>query len=106
METATDSLSESRRSRRRGLTIFAVLAVAALAAIWFVPYFVSQDGPLHLLNAHITVELFKQHSAFGNLYVMRWQPLPYWTGHLLLTGLMSLVSERIADRTLLTLTSI
>lgn len=106
MKTAADSLSDFQASRRWGLIIFAVLAVAALAAIWFVPYFVTQDGPLHLLNAHITVELFKQPAAFDNLYAVHWHPLPYWAGHLFLTGMMSLVSERVADRTLLTLTSV
>ncbi|MEN3333655.1 MAG: hypothetical protein V7641_3020 [Blastocatellia bacterium] len=106
MKTAADLLSDSRTSRRWGLIVFALLAIPALAAIWFVPFFVSQDGPLHLLNAYITLELFKQPAAFDNLYTMHWHPLPYWAGHLFLTGLMSLVSERIADRTLLTLTSL
>lgn len=105
MKTA-DLFSDSQSSRRWGLLVFAVLAVAALAAIWSVPYFIAQDGPLHLLNAHITLELFKQHSVFDNLYAVRWHPLPYWAGHLFLTGLLSLVSERVADRTLLTCTSL
>jgi len=105
MKTA-ELLSDSQASRRWGLIAFALLAGAALAAIWMVPYFVAQDGPLHLLNAHITLELFKQHSVFDNLYAVRWHPLPYWAGHLFLTGLLSLVSERVADRTLLTLTSL
>jgi len=106
MKKAADLLSDSRTSRRWGLIVFALFAIPALAAIWFVPFFVSQDGPLHLLNAHITLELFKQPAAFDNLYAVHWHPLPYWAGHLFLTGLMSLVSERIADRILLTLTSI
>jgi hypothetical protein len=106
MKTAADLLSDSRNSRRRGLIVFALLATPALAAIWLVPYFVSQDGPLHLLNAHIALQLFKQPAAFDSLYAVQWQPLPYWAGHLFLTGLLSLVSERIADRTLLTLTSV
>jgi hypothetical protein len=106
MKAATDLLSDSSASRRWGLTVFVLLVIPALAAIWCVPYFITQDGPLHLLNAHITLELLKQHSAFGNLYTMHWSPLPYWAGHLCLTGLLSFVSERIADRTLVTLTSI
>ena len=106
MKTAAEPADDLRASRRWGLIAFALFAVPALAAIWCVPYFTTQDGPLHLLNAHITVELFKQPAAFGHLYAMRWYPLPYWGGHLLLTGLLSFTSERIADRTLMTLTSL
>ena len=48
MKKAADLLSDSRTSRRWGLIVFALFALPALAAIWFVPFFVSQDGPLHL----------------------------------------------------------
>ncbi|HKQ09109.1 MAG TPA: hypothetical protein VJ464_28560 [Blastocatellia bacterium] len=106
MKTALDLRTDSRASRRWGLIVFGLFALPALAAIWCVPDFVTQDGPLHLLNAHITLELLKQPAAFNHLYVVRWYPLPYWAAHLILTGLLSLVSERIADRTLLTLTSL
>src|ERR1051325_10584723 len=105
-KAAADLLADSPPARRWGLTLFALLALPALAAIWLVPYFVTQDGPLHVLNAHITLELMKQHSAFSDLYTVHWSPLPYWAGHLFLTGLLSFVSERIADRTLVTLTSV
>lgn len=91
--------------RRRGLLVFGLLVLPVLAAIWCVPWFVTQDGPLHLLNAHIMAELLKQPTTFDGLYAVRWDPLPYWAAHLCLTGLMSLFSERTADRILMTLTS-
>jgi hypothetical protein len=90
---------------RRGLLIFGLLALPVLAAIWGVPWFVTQDGPLHLLNAHIMTELLKQPMTFDGLYAVRWDPLPYWAAHLCLSGLMSLFSDRTADRILMTLTS-
>jgi hypothetical protein len=105
-KAAAGLLADSPPARRRGLILFALLALPVLAAIWLVPYFVTQDGPLHVLNAHITLELMKQHSAFNDLYTVHWSPLPYWAGHLFLTGLLSFASERIADRTLVTLTSV
>src|SRR5581483_8974922 len=106
MKTALDLQTDLQASRRWGLIAFAAFALPALAAIWGVPNFTTQDGPLHLLNAHITLELFKQPAAFDHVYIVNWYPLPYWTGHILLTGLLSLVSERVADRTLMTLTSL
>jgi hypothetical protein len=92
--------------RRRGLSVFGILILPVLIAIWFVPWLVTQDGPLHLLNAHIMGELLKSHSPFGELYSVRWDPLPYWGAHMCLTGLMSLLSDRTADRILLTITSV
>ena len=92
--------------RRRGLIVFGVLILPVLIAIWFVPWLVTQDGPLHLLNAHIMVELLKPQSPMGELYSVRWDPMPYWAAHMCLTGLMSLLSDRTADRILLTLTSV
>src|SRR5262245_7799059 len=106
MNMPADSLSADQHSRRWGLILFVAFAMPALAAIWLVPYFVSQDGPLHLLTAHITLELFKGNATTAGFYAVRWDPLPYWSGHLVLTGLLSLFSERVADRTLLSLTSI
>ncbi|HJQ27519.1 MAG TPA: hypothetical protein VKA60_26775 [Blastocatellia bacterium] len=106
MKTALDLRTDLRASRRWGLIAFVAFALPALVAIWCVPHFTTQDGPLHLLNAHITLELFKQPAAFDHLYAVNWYPLPYWAGHLLLTALLSLVSERVADRTLMTLTSL
>src|SRR5262245_16867902 len=90
--------------RRREIVVFVALVLPVLVAIWFVPWFVTQDGPLHLLNAHIMGELLKPQSPFGQLYAVRWNPLPYWGAHMCLTGLMSLLSDRTADRVLMTIT--
>ena len=99
-------LFDLRNSRRRGLAVFASLILPVLAAIWFVPWFMTQDGPLHLLNAHIMGELLRTESPLGQLYAVRWDPLPYWGAHMCLTGLMSLLSDRTADRILMTITSV
>jgi hypothetical protein len=92
--------------KNRGPLVFGLLALPVLIVIWCVPWFVSQDGPLHLYNAHIMIELLKSHSPLQEIYAVRWDPLPYWGAHVTLSALMSFLSDRAADRVMLTLTSI
>jgi hypothetical protein len=100
------SKTANRLKNNRGLVVFGLLALAVMTAIWCVPWFVSQDGPLHLYNAHIMIELLKSESPLQEIYTIRWTPLPYWGAHITLTALMSFLSDRIADKVMLTLTSI
>src|SRR4051794_37532554 len=51
-EPAMEMAPEGVRSRRRGLAAFLLALVPGLAAVWSVPWFVTQDGPAHLYNAH------------------------------------------------------
>lgn len=84
-----------------------VLAVGpAVAAIWLVPGFVTQDGPAHLYNAQILASsLVGGDSPFDAAYEVRWSPLPNWAGHLALAGLMAAgASPWVADRIVMTTT--
>ena len=90
----------------RGLIVFGLLALPVLIAIWCIPWFVTQDGPLHIYNADIMLELLKAHSPLQEIYTVRWDPLPYLGAHLSLTALMSVLSDRAADRVMITVTSI
>jgi hypothetical protein len=75
-----------------------LLALAApLAALVAVPWFVTQDGPAHLYNAEILARSFTAGSPFADWYQVRWEPLPNWTGHLLLAGLVTIVPPRGAN---------
>jgi len=91
-------------ARHAWLVLFAALA-PALAAIWLVPWFVTQDGPAHIYNAQIIAWSFGPSSPFQNVYTINWQPIPNWAGHLALVGLISFlpawVAERIATSTTL-----
>jgi hypothetical protein len=84
---------------------FLALATPVIIAIWFVPWFVTQDGPRHVYNAHILSALSNDQSAFKDFYSARAGLLPYVGVYKLLGGLMSIVSPRTADRLLMTLTS-
>ncbi|MDB5350729.1 MAG: hypothetical protein JWN86_1976 [Planctomycetota bacterium] len=82
----------------RGWCILAIALAPAVLAVWMAPVFVTQDGPAHLYNAHILNESLRANSPFRGVFQVNWSPLPNWSGHLLLMGLLSLVSPRAADR--------
>ena len=93
-------------TKRTTLLFFLALATPLLIAIWFLPWFVTQDGPLHVYNAHLLSALSDEQSLFNNFYAPRSGLLPYVGVYKLLAGLMPLISARAADRVLMTLTSI
>jgi hypothetical protein len=110
---ADDRQSRSRRKRveprarrlvfRNWLILVAALT-PALAAIWTVPGFVTQDGPAHVYNAQILAWSFDPGSPFRDVYTIRWQPIPNWIGHLVMAGLLAVLSPWVADRILISVT--
>ncbi len=90
-----------RASRRAWATLALGLAPAILA-IWTSPAFLTQDGPAHLYNAHVLAESLAGDSAFGDVFRVRWSPLPNWLGHVLGMVLVVAFSPRTADRLLTT----
>jgi len=92
------------QSRRWGIGIFVIVLAPALAAIWGVSLFVTQDGPAHLYNAHILHRSLSADSPFRPFYTVRWEPLPNWAGHLATMGLVSILPARQANRVVLSVT--
>jgi hypothetical protein len=95
---------EHLRTRRRALGVFTLAALPTLLAIWAMPWFVTQDGPAHLYNAHIVAESLRPDSPFRDVYEVRWLPFPNWAGHLAMMGLMAILPARTADRVMMTFT--
>ncbi|WP_165219911.1 hypothetical protein [Aquisphaera insulae] len=75
-----------------------------LVATWTVPYFLTQDGPAHLYNAGIIARSFSPGSPYASHFEVHWQPLPNWSGHLLLAILLKVVPPWTADRIAMTIT--
>ena len=88
-------------TKPRALVILGVTLAPALAAIWLVPWFVTQDGPAHVYNAEIlksAVGGFDSTSPLYNVYTVLWQPIPNWAGPVALAGLMAWLPAWVADR--------
>jgi hypothetical protein len=96
-------------SKGRGFRYPLALLVAllpAIAGIWSVPCFLTQDGPAHLYNAEILSLSFDPNSPYRTAYTVHWDPLPNWAGHLLFLGLNAAMPPWAAERTATTLTLI
>ena len=112
MQSNTSSSSDSKpgasvaKPSPAALYSFVALASPVLIAIWFVPWFVTQDGPLHVYNAYLYSSLSRGDSPLAGFYAQRGGVLPYVGVYKLLAGLMSILSARAADRVLMMLTSI
>jgi hypothetical protein len=100
----TATATEAPGARLAGWAVLACALAPALAAVWLVPWFVTQDGPSHLYNAAIIAASRDPGSAFGGYFRVRWQPLPNWAGHVLTAGLLGVLPARQADRVLITVT--
>ena len=94
----------SRKSLWAGWLLVTGLLLPVMIAIWTVPGFSTQDGPTHLYNAWILSRSFEPGSPYQAYYQVRWQPLPNWAGHLVLAGLVRVVSPGTADRIMITMT--
>lgn len=82
---------------------FAALIVLNLIPIWGFKYFPSQDGPIHVENASIIREYHHQDlTTFRDYYILNKKPVPYWSGHLIMAGLMFIVPVLIAEKIFLT----
>ena len=78
-----------------------------MAAIWCVPWFVTQDGPAHIYNAEIlasSVGGFGESSPWRDVYTVSWQPIPNWAGPLSLAALAAWLPGWLADRIMTSLT--
>jgi hypothetical protein len=80
--------------------------IPVIGAIWFVPWFVTQDGPLHIYNAHISAELSRGNPFFENVYTQRSGLLPYSGAYRIMAWLMSILSARAVDRLMMAITSL
>src|SRR5262245_36768533 len=89
-EVATAVLDESpgRHPRIQGAAVLVIALLPAVAAIWSVGWFVTQDSPAHVYNAEILARSFDLDSPFATTFSIRWQPIPNWVGHILLAGLV------------------
>jgi hypothetical protein len=90
-----------------GLAVLLVGLAPAVAAIWSVPWFVTQDGPAHLYNAQIlsdSVGGFGPLSPFRDVYEVHWLPIPNWAGPISLAILVTWLPSWLADRIMTSVT--
>lgn len=74
---------------------FAILVLLPLSAIWSVEFYVTQDGSVHLYNAHLMLELLKGNEAVSEFVALNPVLVPNLTGHWILLCLLAIFSPAV-----------
>lgn len=70
-----------------------------LVPIWLPPGIDTQDGPVHLYNAELILQLLADSNAwFSNWVTVNHRPDPTWVPHLFMSGLLSILPQGAAER--------
>jgi hypothetical protein len=85
------------------VVLFWALAFLHLAPVWAFHYLPTQDGASHLDNAQILKALGSSDSNYEAIFEIRADPIPNWTSHLLLAGMLFVVPPLIAEKLLVSL---
>jgi putative flippase GtrA len=101
---ASSPVGARREPLARGLAlargVFAAVLALHVVPIWIVPYFPTQDGPLHVEN----VLALLQHARSPLLqhwYVPNWGVQPNWLTQALLAALLQVSSPLVAEKAVL-----
>lgn len=92
------------RAFRRGLLVLGFALLPTLGAVWLLPGYGTQDGPAHVYNASLILGSLQGDPRVNAFYDVRWQPLPNWTGHLALVGLLAIMPAWAADKVMISAT--
>lgn len=86
----------------------ALLACLAIIPIWWLPYFVTGDGPAHLYNSAVLLDMLKgKHTAFYQKYFeFNISLYPNWFSTVALVLLQFVFSPLIAEKILLSVLAI
>jgi len=88
----------------RPALIFLGLVILTCSSVWWVDYFVNQDGSAHVYSAYLMLELLKNNPQVHELYAFNSISVPNSSGHWLLVLLLNFFSAFTATKIIVTLT--
>lgn len=83
--------------------IFWAAVAVSLVPVWAFRFIPTQDGPSHLANAVILKDFTGAGARYPEFFKIAREPLPNWTSHALLAGLMHVFPALAAEKTLVSL---
>ncbi|WP_435009694.1 hypothetical protein P12x_000943 [Tundrisphaera lichenicola] len=104
MEATTSNRVPPGTALAPGLITLILALAPALAAIAWIPEFVTQDGPAHAYNARILNASLGSDSPLKETFQVNWQPLPNWSGHLSTMALVATLGPDRAGRAMAAIT--
>ncbi len=88
-----------KRLRVNSQLIFALLLLINLLPVFMVQYFFTGDGPSHLYNSNLILQLLGDDSAPAHSFFhLKWELIPNLGGHLLLALFNYFLPARIAEQ--------
>lgn len=79
--------------------LFAILLLVNIIPVVGVEYFFTGDGPAHLYNSNIILQLLSQEeNRISQFFELRYELIPNLGGHVLLTGLNALLPAAVAEK--------
>lgn len=82
--------------------IFLLFLIISLLQLWLVKYIPSLDGPQHLYNANVMVELLKGNELMRSFFDINDVIVGYWTGHFFLAFFKLFFPAWLAEKLFLT----
>ena len=65
--------------------VFALLCIVSILPFWIVRYVPSLDGPQHLYNSHVILQVLQGSEIFREFFRINEVVVGYWTGHFALS---------------------
>lgn len=96
-------MSLQNSSKLRVFLVFTLLVGFSCSPIWWVEYYLNQDGTAHLYNAYIFNELLANNDFYSQFLRINFEPIPNLTGHLFLSLLILIFPPMYASKILITL---
>ncbi|MEN8231022.1 MAG: hypothetical protein ABFS38_22900, partial [Bacteroidota bacterium] len=82
--------------------VISLLVIVSLLQLWLTKYVPSLDGPQHLYNANVIVELLKGDALFSEFFRINEVIVGYWSGHFFLSLFNLFLPAWLAEKFFLT----
>ena len=81
-----------------------LLVVVCVVPVWSTSYFLTTDGPTHVYNARVLLDLATGSDGdfYRQYYEVNPRPEPNWFGHVALAGLLTFLSGAVAEKVFVT----
>ncbi len=90
-------------SHRLEPALFWSAVLAHLWPVWANHWFVTLDGPCHVYNARLILDLLQGHGRVAEFLRFNPFPEPNWLGHAIMAAVMTVAPARLAEKVIFTL---
>ena len=90
---------ETSRARRPLFVLFAGLTLLQLLPIWAVRYTPTVDGPSHVYNASVLLNLVTGKAGRqADFFVINWRPNPNWLSHAVMAAMLVVLPPLLTEK--------